>query len=64
MSNGSNITLEFEPGHGGATTVRIAGAIDKLHEDPKRIQDLLDLLRVPKGTEVKIMTTASTSIVR
>jgi hypothetical protein len=64
MSNESKVTLEFQPSAGQATVVTIAGAIDKLHEDPKRIQELLDLLRVPKGTEVKVLTTAATSIVR
>ena len=64
MSNESKVVLEFQPGSGQSTTVTIAGAIDKLHQDPKRVQDLLDLLRVPKGTEVKVVTTAATSIVR
>jgi hypothetical protein len=64
MSSGSKFTVEFQPKPGLDTVVTISGAVDKLHEDPKRIQELLDLLRVPKGTEVKVLTTATTSIVR
>jgi hypothetical protein len=64
MSNESKITLEFQAAAGDATVVSISGAADKLHEDPNRIQELLDLLRVPKGTQVKIVTTAASAIVR
>lgn len=35
-----------------------------IHEDPSKIYQLLDLLELPKGTEVRVVTTASSVIVR
>lgn len=56
-------TLEICP-QAGSAAITIAGAIDELHKNPDKIRQLLDLLQMPKGTEVRILTTASSSIVR
>ncbi len=64
MTSETKVVLAIQPSADQSTVVTIEGAIDNIHEDPKRIQQLLDLLRVPKGTEVKVLTTAATSIVR
>ena len=42
----------------------LSGEIPDLHNDPNKVQQLLDLLGVPKGTHVKLTTTASSVIVR
>lgn len=49
----------------GETIVSLKGG-DKfvIHDDPKKIHQLLDLLELPEGTEVNIITTASSVIVR
>jgi hypothetical protein len=59
------VKLEINPpgGH-GACPMTITGAPVDLHNDPQKIHQLLDLLNMPKGTEVKVLTTASSSIVR
>jgi hypothetical protein len=58
------VTLEIHPPSSKRPAVTITGAVDRLHQDPKLIHELLDLLDMPKGTEVKVLTTASSSIVR
>ncbi len=60
----SQVTLEILPPQATAPALTIAGAVDQLHQDPKRIHQLLDLLEMPKGTEVRVVTMAATSIVR
>ena len=45
----------------GAITVRGQTA---LHEDPAKVRQLLDLLGMPQGTEVRVTTKASSVIVR
>jgi hypothetical protein len=60
----TQVTLEIHPPSAGSAVVTISGAVDRLHQDPKTIHQLLDLLQMPKGTEVKVLTTASSSIVR
>lgn len=42
----------------------ISGDIPNLHDDPQKVHQLLDLLGLPKGTQVKLTTTASSVIVR
>jgi hypothetical protein len=42
----------------------ISGAVAELHNDPQKIHRLLDLLELPQGTQVKVITTASSVIVR
>lgn len=39
---------------GAATSITLSGDIADLHEDPAKIHQLLDLLNLPKGTEVKV----------
>lgn len=45
-------------------SVVISGQVGDLHNDPQKIHQLLDLLDLPKGTQVKVMTTATSVIVR
>jgi hypothetical protein len=42
----------------------IKGDLGGLHTDSAKLQQLLDLLGVPKGTEVRVTTQASSMIVR
>ena len=60
----SHVSLEIQPPSASAATVKISGALEHLHQDPKSIHQLLDLLQMPKGTEVRVVTTATSSIVR
>lgn len=60
----SQVTLEVRPPKAEEPALTIAGAVENLHQDPKRIHQLLDLLEMPKGTEVRVVTLAATSIVR
>jgi hypothetical protein len=45
-------------------TINLKGDLGEIHSEPERLQKLLDVLGVPKGTEVRITTKASSSIVR
>jgi hypothetical protein len=58
--------LEITPGgtQGQGSTIVIKGCPPDLHQDPQRIHQLLDLLNMPKGTEVRVLTTAASVIVR
>lgn len=47
-----------------AASITIAGVSGDVHQSPDKIQRLLDLLEVPRGTTVKITTEASSVIVR
>jgi hypothetical protein len=60
------VKLEICPpaGSKGTGPMTITGAPYDLHSDPKKVHQLLDLLGMPQGTEVKVLTTASSSIVR
>lgn len=49
---------------GNEKTLVISGDLPNLHEDPKKVHQLLDLLNLPKGTEVKVVTKATSVIVR
>ena len=60
----TQVTMEIHPPSSSGPAVTISGAVDRLHQDPKLVHQLLDLLQMPKGTEVRVMTTASSSIVR
>lgn len=48
----------------GSEPITIKGHMALLHNDPKKIHKLLDLLDMPKGTEVKVVTKAASVIVR
>jgi hypothetical protein len=57
--------LEITPRAGGADkTLVISGDFPNLHDDPDKIHRLLDLLKMPKGTEVRVVTQAASVIVR
>ena len=45
-------------------TVALTGATARLHESPQRIRKLMELLDLPKGTNAKVFTKASTVIIR
>lgn len=65
MERKTTSELQVTMGQGDAEkTLVISGNVPNLHDDPKRVQQLLDLLAVPKGTHVKVMTTAASVIVR
>ena len=52
------------PGSQEGTRLVISNCPPNLHQDPKKIHQLLDLLEMPKGTEVKVTINASSVIVR
>ena len=54
--------ISITTAHG--TPIEVRGDLDDLHADPEKVQKLLDLLGVPKGTEVRITRRASSVIVR
>jgi hypothetical protein len=56
--------LQITPGVNPEKSFVLSGNIPDVHDDPQKIQQLLDLLGVPKGTHVKLTTTASSVIVR
>jgi hypothetical protein len=60
------VDLEITPGGGQAqgNTITIKGCPADLHQNPQKIHQLLDLLNMPQGTEVKITTVGSSVIVR
>ena len=58
-----DVRLEINP-PSGAPPIVITSAPANIHQDPAKLHKLLDLLEMPKGTEVRIITTASSSIVR
>jgi hypothetical protein len=60
----TEVRLEITPSAAGARPIVITGAPHDLHSDPQKIHQLLDLLNMPKGTEVKVLTTASSVVVR
>lgn len=60
----TEVRLEITPSAAGACPIVITGAPLDLHSDPQKIHELLDLLKMPKGTEVKVLTTASSVVVR
>jgi len=41
-----------------------SGELPSLHDDPQKILQLLDLLGLPPGTEVRVTTVAASVIVR
>lgn len=44
--------------------ISIKGDLGGVHQDAAKLQQLLDLLGVPKGTEVKVSSRVSSVIVR
>jgi hypothetical protein len=57
-------TTELEVGSSGTNSLVISGNIPNLHDDPQKVHQLLDLLGMPKGTQVRLTTTAISVIVR
>ncbi|HDR7799706.1 TPA: hypothetical protein QCY03_003508 [Bacillus tropicus] len=53
-----------EDQHNNEKSLLISGELNNLHNDPQKIHELLDLLNLPKGTQVKVVTTATSVIVR
>jgi hypothetical protein len=45
-------------------SLTITGYASRLHEDPEKVRELLDLLEMPEGTRVRVITRASSVIVR
>lgn len=48
----------------GSEPITLKGPIASFHNDPQKIHELLDLLDMPKGTEVNVVTKAASVIVR
>ena len=46
------------------TPVVLKGNLTSLHDNPEKIHQLLDILELPKGTEVRVITKAASVIVR
>jgi hypothetical protein len=44
--------------------VVLKGNLTSLHDKPEKIHQLLDILELPKGTEVRVITKAASVIVR
>jgi hypothetical protein len=59
-----HVELEIQSTGSAGAQVSIKGQVGNLHEDPKKIHQLLDLLGMPKGTEVRITTITGSVIVR
>lgn len=57
-------SLEIGSGKSGEKTLVISGDLPNLHDDPDRIHRLLDILEMPKGTQVRVVTKAASVIVR
>lgn len=54
------------PKHIRGTTLESTpyGRLPTLHDDPQKIHQLLDMLDMPPGTEVRVTTVAASVIVR
>lgn len=60
-STQTEITISVK---GEKSPISLKGALGSLHDNPQKIQQLLDLLELPKGTEVHVVTSAASVIVR
>lgn len=65
-SKAKSTELEIRSGgrSGDENSLVISGNIPNLHDDPQKVHQLLDLLGLPPGTQVRLTTTASSVIVR
>lgn len=59
----SNEKTELHIGENSEAIV-ISGKVGDLHKNPEKVHQLLDLLKLPKGTQVRVVTTATSVIVR
>ena len=57
-------TSQLEISSGDDNSLVISGNIPNLHDDPDKIHKLLDLLEMPRGTQVRVVTKAASVIVR
>lgn len=57
-------TSHLEIASGEDDSIVISGNIPNLHDDPEKIHRLLDLLGMPSGTQVRVVTKAASVIVR
>ena len=48
----------------GREPILMKGELASLHDNPEKIHQLLDLLELPKGTQVRVITRAASVIVR
>jgi len=55
---------ELEIKAGSDNSLVISGNVPNLHDNPQKVHQLLDLLGLPPGTQVRLTTTASSVIVR
>jgi len=65
MHDAKNVETEIQISlEGSETPITLAGNLGRLHDNPQKIHELLDLLELPKGTEAKVITKAASVIVR
>lgn len=55
--------LEIKPSGSGEAII-VKGNLATLHDNPQKVHQLLDLLGMPKGTEVRVTTRATSMMVR
>ena len=58
------LRLESKEPSDTTSTVIIEGVPGNVHNDPDTIRKILDLLKMPEGTTVKVNLKASSSVVR
>lgn len=65
MNDTKNVDTEIQISTGGSSSpITMMGNLGHLHDNPHKIHALLDLLELPKGTEVKVITKGASVIVR
>jgi hypothetical protein len=64
MSNTTHEEVEISIARAHGEPIHIKGDLGGVHQDATKMQQLLDLLGVPKGTEVKVSSRVSSVIVR
>ena len=64
MSDVKHEQIEISIARAHGEPLRIAGDLGAIYQDAAKMQHLLDLLGVPKGTEVKVSSRVSSVIVR
>jgi len=64
MSKDTREEIEISIARAPGEPIQIKGDLGGLHRDDAKLQQLLDLLGVPKGTEVRVSSRISSVIVR
>jgi hypothetical protein len=64
MSKITHEDVEISIARTDGEPIHIKGDLGGVHQDAAKLQQLLDLLGVPKGTQVKVSSRVSSVIVR